>query len=126
MFLMIRRPPRSTRTDPLFPYTTLFRSLSPETMAAIGRWREAARIESGPLFRRVETHFDGSIASVGRSALHPHSITLIYKRLTRAAANKKLLGAKGEEEVERWGAAVSSRSEARRVGKGGVRTGETL
>src|SRR3546814_8331560 len=26
-FLMIRRPPRSTRTDTLFPYTTLFRSL---------------------------------------------------------------------------------------------------
>src|SRR3546814_6190305 len=30
VFLMIRRPPRSTRTDTLFPYTTLFRSL---------RWR---------------------------------------------------------------------------------------
>src|SRR3546814_16244553 len=28
-FLMIRRPPRSTRTDTLFPYTTLFRSVSP-------------------------------------------------------------------------------------------------
>src|SRR3546814_10581594 len=27
LFLMIRRPPRSTRTDTLFPYTTLFRSL---------------------------------------------------------------------------------------------------
>src|SRR3546814_8249491 len=25
-FLKIRRPPKSTRTDPLFPYTTLFRS----------------------------------------------------------------------------------------------------
>src|SRR3546814_21141118 len=25
-FLIIRRPPRSTRTDTLFPYTTLFRS----------------------------------------------------------------------------------------------------
>src|SRR3546814_18388907 len=25
-FLVIRRPPRSTRTDTLFPYTTLFRS----------------------------------------------------------------------------------------------------
>src|SRR3546814_15469781 len=25
-FLMIRRPPRATRTDTLFPYTTLFRS----------------------------------------------------------------------------------------------------
>src|SRR3546814_13082772 len=28
-FLMIRRPPRSTRTDTLFPYTTLFRSFIP-------------------------------------------------------------------------------------------------
>src|SRR3546814_5674804 len=26
---MVRRPPRSTRTDTLFPYTTLFRSLQP-------------------------------------------------------------------------------------------------
>src|SRR3546814_16864464 len=30
-FLMIRRPPRSTRTDTLFPYTTLFRSTGPPT-----------------------------------------------------------------------------------------------
>src|SRR3546814_12699075 len=29
-FLRIRRPPRSTRTDTLFPYTTLFRSLLKE------------------------------------------------------------------------------------------------
>src|SRR3546814_8696441 len=29
LFLMIRRPPRSTRTDTLFPYTTLFRSGTP-------------------------------------------------------------------------------------------------
>src|SRR3546814_2163047 len=28
VFLIIRRPPRSTRTDTLFPYTTLFRSLA--------------------------------------------------------------------------------------------------
>src|SRR3546814_17843961 len=30
-FLMIRRPPRSTRTDTLFPYTTLFRSVCRDT-----------------------------------------------------------------------------------------------
>src|SRR3546814_16889746 len=30
-FLMIRRPPRSTRTDTLFPYTTLFRSVFQNT-----------------------------------------------------------------------------------------------
>src|SRR3546814_6925534 len=28
VFIMIRRPPRSTRTDTLFPYTTLFRSIA--------------------------------------------------------------------------------------------------
>src|SRR3546814_3645629 len=30
---MIRRPPRSTRTDTLFPYTTLFRSVAPFKIA---------------------------------------------------------------------------------------------
>src|SRR3546814_6324195 len=30
---MLRRPPRSTRTDTLFPYTTLFRSLEAELVA---------------------------------------------------------------------------------------------
>src|SRR2546422_2476896 len=33
---MIRRPPRST----LFPYTTLFRSLTPEGPEALGTWRK--------------------------------------------------------------------------------------
>src|SRR3546814_12595524 len=33
-FLMIRRPPRSTRTDTLFPYTTLFRSSATDCLVA--------------------------------------------------------------------------------------------
>src|SRR3546814_18472741 len=33
-FLMIRRPPRTTRTDTLFPYTTLFRSPARQTHGA--------------------------------------------------------------------------------------------
>src|SRR3546814_4872330 len=36
-FLMIRRPPRSTRTDTLFPYTTLFRSSSVITLLSYNR-----------------------------------------------------------------------------------------
>src|SRR3546814_15795296 len=32
---MVRRPPRSTRTDTLFPYTTLFRSADPDTALRI-------------------------------------------------------------------------------------------
>src|SRR3546814_6503685 len=38
---MIRRPPRSTRTDTLFPYTTLFRSLQ---QVAIGRGDEGPAV----------------------------------------------------------------------------------
>src|SRR3546814_19191705 len=46
---MIRRPPRSTRTDTLFPYTTLFRSLPPRnrprnpccSMLPCARWNAA-------------------------------------------------------------------------------------
>src|SRR3546814_18242834 len=34
-FLMIRRPPRSTRTDTLFPYTTLFRSIPMPNMPVV-------------------------------------------------------------------------------------------
>src|SRR3546814_6012555 len=44
---MIRRPPRSTRTDTLFPYTTLFRSrpLLARGAAATGESRSARRSE---------------------------------------------------------------------------------
>src|SRR3546814_1309759 len=40
---MIRRPPRSTRTYTLFPYTTLFRSTPPMMgISAVGSWRRYA------------------------------------------------------------------------------------
>src|SRR3546814_6347857 len=42
-FLMKRRPPRSTRTDTLFPYTTLFRSI--DTVAAAVRKSEGVEID---------------------------------------------------------------------------------
>src|SRR3546814_3918519 len=48
---MIRRPPRSTRTDTLFPYTTLFRS-----------WRE-------PRFRSRSTRVPRTCDVLGRAAL---------------------------------------------------------
>src|SRR3546814_16910603 len=45
-FLMIRRPPRSTRTDTLFPYTTLFRSDHVGGGEAVGG--ELLRIDPDP------------------------------------------------------------------------------
>src|SRR3546814_15307367 len=56
-FLMIRRPPRSTRTDTLFPYTTLFRSACTEHSAAAAHGRTAAATRSQYLDR--DPGFDG-------------------------------------------------------------------
>src|SRR3546814_10998572 len=49
---MIRRPPRSTRTDTLFPYTTLFRSLF---RAPAPPGRDAGRPQAGPDLDRTGT-----------------------------------------------------------------------
>src|SRR3546814_13795827 len=49
---MIRRPPRTTRTDTLFPYTTLFRSVAKIGMHRIGeihRRRTARKLDQLPL-----------------------------------------------------------------------------
>src|SRR3546814_6525393 len=68
---MIRRPPRSTRTDTLFPYTTLFRSRAPDPADIFrpekqlpqtpesgnaSRRRAAGRIPSSETTRRSEEH----------------------------------------------------------------------
>src|SRR3546814_16220553 len=47
-FLMIRLPPRSTRTDTLFPYTTLFRSTDKRTRSWISVSRDATRWSARP------------------------------------------------------------------------------
>src|SRR3546814_9225759 len=49
---MIRRPPRSTRTDTLFPYTTLFRSLS-AIVAIAGLFTNSAVVGLYSLFAKV-------------------------------------------------------------------------
>src|SRR3546814_4387623 len=58
-FLMIRRPPRSTRTDTLFPSTTLFRSATDQLSASggIGRKSDAvpARAYIREWRRRLQT-----------------------------------------------------------------------
>src|SRR3546814_18298584 len=53
-FLMIRRPPRSTRTDTLFPYTTLFRSAYWAAAPIEGGWRLELAGEHMPRDRSEE------------------------------------------------------------------------
>src|SRR3546814_20842010 len=72
-FLMIRRPPRSTRTDTLFPYTTLFRSAGP------GRMRGGINIQchrvaflapgGASLERRAIGHLDRDEVIIGMRVL---------------------------------------------------------
>src|SRR3546814_16300301 len=56
---MLPRPPRSTRTDTLFPYTTLFRSNHPRMMAALydAKRRGASVLAINPLRERCFSHF---------------------------------------------------------------------
>src|SRR3546814_7028788 len=53
---MIRRPPRSTLTDTLFPYTTLFRSVRTLVRRSAGPARRASshRLGGGRRFRREQ------------------------------------------------------------------------
>src|SRR3546814_12745448 len=60
--LSIRRPPRSTRTDQLFPYTTLFRSMFDLPGRALGRLRICSEPDAADMLCR----FDALLAR-GRS-----------------------------------------------------------
>src|SRR3546814_9509289 len=54
---MIRRPPRATRTDTLFPYTTLFRSLAAVALGAYGSHAATlAEPAAQAVFERSEEH----------------------------------------------------------------------
>src|SRR3546814_1982901 len=57
-FLLIRRPPRSTRTDTLFPYTTLFRSpcWTSRVACADRPWWWSTRPGDGGRVHRSEEH----------------------------------------------------------------------
>src|SRR3546814_1920296 len=53
---MIRRPPRSTRTDTLFPYTTLFRSIVAAGLQAFAQGLQVAPVRLGRPADRSEEH----------------------------------------------------------------------
>src|SRR3546814_19636778 len=66
-FLMIRRPPRSTRTDTLFPYTTLFRS-------AEGAVPPVVHLEEVVVARPLGLAGDHPAEAVLGAALHLHHV----------------------------------------------------
>src|SRR3546814_20991372 len=95
---MIRRPPRSTRTDTLFPYTTLFRSVAAVDDRGVSVVREQRRIERRRAPGDAVDHrvllILGDEQIVGREADLPriHHLAerdaLAAEVLVRAAANE--------------------------------------
>src|SRR3546814_2254113 len=61
-FVMLRRPPRSTRTDTLFPDTTLFRSLgvegNTEVANLLDRILDVSSLATENYFRRIHVEVD--------------------------------------------------------------------
>src|SRR3546814_19438807 len=75
-FLMIRRPPRSTRTDTLFPYTTLFRSGGIVVIGAARRDEHAQGDHDGyksnkTLHRSLLIDMNGERTATGRRSTKP-------------------------------------------------------
>src|SRR3546814_20169306 len=130
--LMIRRQPRSTRTDTPFPYTTLFRSHSKTDrqfagityrVPALSRWCPVtatldwishAGLTTGPLFRSVARS-----GSIGICALHSNSVVALLRRLfvrSGLASPETYSGHSLRRGFAGW------RSEERRLGKRCVST----
>src|SRR3546814_7034371 len=80
-FLMLRRPPRSTRTGTLFPYTTLFRSRHARLLrrAAPGRGRHARPCARHRGKRRRNRGAPGFGAVRGRSEEHTSELQSLMR-----------------------------------------------
>src|SRR3546814_18792546 len=134
---MIRRPPRSTRTDTLFPYTTLFRSIK-----AVD---QALRRGVGEQFRKALLHclgdmrddhalrrndgVAGEFGLVGISGVDPYGREA-EARIPRGFARKVDRPAAGRQRppgirTDLAARGLYRRSEERRVGKECVRTGRS-
>src|SRR3546814_11506526 len=115
---MIRRPPRSTRTDTLFPYTTLFRS------GAVGRLDldlvidldADAGLLQGPLRRRDGLHLGDPRIGVERDPRHAERPGIVADLAERADAELDLRRLDGKGAIAAldrksvvWGKCVSVR-----------------
>src|SRR3546814_13664922 len=92
-FLMIRRPPRSTRTDTLFPYTTLFRSVT-ETesksgltgwVLAIVRAMQASGIDPDKVLNDIG--MDPSRLERGYGRYSQEQISLLWRQAVASCGN---------------------------------------
>src|SRR3546814_19296065 len=117
---MIRLPPGSTRTDTLFPYTTLFRSLY--TRVARTPWEIPSQLGRAPRDR-------GRAAFRRRSMskdLFGYTIPSLLRGLGVLSAYLQSIQQAVDEDRFMEGKLLKARSEERRVGEEWVSTGRYL
>src|SRR3546814_3628426 len=112
----MRRPPRSTRTATLFPYTTLFRS---ETCSVQPVFQSAYEVD---LFGRIDSQVEAARAAYLASAAARDAATLSVAAAT-ASGYITLLGLDARREVVRL--TISSRAEALRLARSRANAGYT-
>src|SRR3546814_20349964 len=110
--LMIRRPPRSTRTDTLFPYPTLFRSI---------RGRVKSQMEKSQREYYLNEQMKAIQKELGDGEDGPNEVEELQKKIEAAGMPKPVL-AKARQEFGKLRQMSPMRSEERRVGKGCVST----
>src|SRR3546814_12925313 len=117
--LMIRRPPRSTRTDTLFPYTTLFRSAKPQELNQaindVRKGRKADTASAEDQYDALKKYTRDLTQAVVDGKLDPvigrdEEIRRTMQVLSRRTKNNPVL-------IGEPGVGTNARSEERCVGK---------
>src|SRR3546814_18834472 len=123
---MIRRPPRSTRTDTLFPYTTLFRSAVPviEEGGLLGAHAEpGSQGMPHALYRRNDLGDPSSVRISGKVRTVPPALTrdgerpLNGRRIEPPSRARRSRRGRGVTRRSERSSASPGRTEERRVGK---------
>src|SRR3546814_20585866 len=120
---MIRRPPRSTRTDTLFPYTTLFRSATAAGAATDGGAAWALLIAQAMSAATTNRNIMGSpsltdFAQCGVATAASPEVTGIADRYTATDIRRDRQAGDGSARRNQTGYPLSERIDAWRTGSG--------
>src|SRR3546814_13882641 len=119
---MIRRPPRSTRTDTLFPYTTLFRAPGDPQDGVEGTGGDTSLICGDPAAGNAATGANAIAIGTGNKANGPNAVFLGVnnKAYDGTASGTNAVGTNnlsGRNKSRNCGSANGTASRGRREGK---------
>src|SRR3546814_1924506 len=96
-FLMIRRPPRSTRTDTLFPYTTLVRSIAMQILTGIEEFCTGATCRHAAIVR----YFGQTAEAENRSEEHTAELPSLMRTSYAVFCLKKKIETRSRGQYDR-------------------------